>query len=70
MSMIDKMIRQAIIALHQSGKSCRHISKLLSISRNTVKKVLIEGVEPPGDTRENESDDLTPIITALYPLQS
>jgi transposase len=64
--MKDKMIRQTIITLHQSGKSCRHISKLLSLSRNTVKKVLMEGVEPPSDKRENKSDDLTPIIIALF----
>jgi len=60
------MIRQTIVTLHQSGKSCRHISKLLSISRNTVKKVLLEGVEPPGVTRENEPDDLAPVIIALF----
>jgi transposase len=64
--MKDKMIRQTIITLHQAGKSCRNISKLLSISRNTVNKVLIEGVEPPGGTRKNESDDLAPIIIAIF----
>ena len=64
--MIDKMLRQTIITLHQSGKSCRHISQLLHVSRNTVKKVLIEGVEPPLSDSKNSQDELSPIIKVLF----
>lgn len=60
------MTRQTIITLHQSGKSCRHISQLLHISRNTVKKVLIRGVEPPLPERDHAQDELSPIIKVLF----
>jgi transposase len=60
------MTRQTIITLHQSGKSCRHISKLLSISRNTVKKVLAEGMEPPKQEHDRHTDGLAPIIKAIF----
>jgi len=60
------MKRQTIITLHQSGKSCRHISKLLSISRNTTAKVLLEGVEPPKKESEKAINDLTPVIKAIF----
>ncbi|OGT48078.1 MAG: hypothetical protein A3F17_06230 [Gammaproteobacteria bacterium RIFCSPHIGHO2_12_FULL_41_15] len=59
------MMRQTIITLRQSGKSYRHISRLLSISRNTVKKVLAEGIEPPKKERENVADDLVPIVKTI-----
>lgn len=64
--MIDKMKRQTIITLHQKGLSCRHISRLLKISRNTVKKVIAEGVEPPIVERDNDTDDLIPLVKAIY----
>lgn len=60
------MTRQTIITLHQSGKSCRHISRLLSISRNTVKKVLAEGVDLPKQERNQITDDLMPIIKTIF----
>lgn len=60
------MKRQTIITLHQLGKSCRHISKLLSISRNTVNKILSEGAEPPKQERHNKTNDLTPIIKTVF----
>jgi len=64
--MIDKMKRQTIVTLHQLGKSCRHISKLLSISRNTINKILGEGVDSQSPKRHHERDDLTPLIEAVY----
>ena len=65
--MIDKMKRQTIVTLHQLGKSCRHISRLLSISRNTVNKILREGAEPlPPKRHHHQKDDLTPLIEAIY----
>lgn len=60
------MTRQTIITLHQAGKSCRHISKLLSISRNTIKKILNEGVEPPKQEHNPKTNDLIPIIKVLF----
>jgi transposase len=64
--MIDKMKRQTIVTLHKLGKSCRHISKLLSISRNTVTKVLNEGVDPPKKEQNDHKDDFIPIIKTLF----
>lgn len=60
------MMRQTIITLHQSGKSCRHISRLLSVSRNTVRKVLTEGIEPLKEERDNKGDGLIPIVKAIF----
>lgn len=62
------MLRQAIMTLHQSGKSYRHISRLLSVSRNTVKKVITQGVMPPvGDKiHHSETDELIPIVKTLF----
>jgi hypothetical protein len=39
---------------------------LLSVSRNTVKKVLAEGVEPQKLERDNDTNELIPIIKALF----
>src|SRR5579872_5259968 len=64
--MIDKMTRQTIITLHKSGKSCRHISELLSISRNTIKKILSEGEEPSKQERDKQANDLIPIIKTIF----
>jgi hypothetical protein len=60
------MTRQTILTLHQSGKSCRHISRLLFISRNTVRKVLTEGANVAKLEHHHESDDLIPIIETLF----
>ncbi len=60
------MMRQTIMTLHQSGKSARHISRLLSVSRNTVRKVLTEGAEPLREERAYQEDDLFPVIKALF----
>lgn len=60
------MKRQTIVTLHQRGLSCRHISKLLSISRNTVTKILTEGVELPKKEPNDQKDDLIPIIKTLF----
>jgi hypothetical protein len=61
------MMRQTIMTLHQSGKSARHISRLLAVSRNTVKKILAEGVEPSREERDDcKGDDLFPLIKTLF----
>jgi transposase len=60
------MKRQAVITLHQLGKSCRHISRLLCLSRNTVKKILSEGIEPPKKEHHHQADDFIPIIKTLF----
>ena len=60
------MMRQTIITLHQSGKSYRHISRLLKVSRNTVKKVLAEGIDQPLQEHDNVSDELIPMVKAIF----
>lgn len=52
--------------LHQSGKTKRAISKLLKVSKNTVKKVLIEGAEPPPKIKEGLEMEIRPILRELY----
>lgn len=60
------MTRQTIITLHQSGKSYRHISQLLNVSRNTVRKVIAEGVDLPKVNHDISSNDLLSIIKILF----
>ena len=48
------MKRQTIKTLHQLGNSCRQISRLLSISRNTVANILNEEEESSQPERSSK----------------
>lgn len=63
--MINPQLRQTILGLQQTGKSRRAISKLLGISRNTIRKIIDIGskfVQPP---KEVESD-LVPLVKEQF----
>ncbi len=55
--MLDKETRGAILRLRTEGHSLRHISRLLSLSRNSVRKVVrIGSNEPPIIRRPQKLD--------------
>lgn len=64
--MLTPALRQTIVCLYQSGKSGRTIAKLLNVSRNTIKKVLQQGVELPVATKEASESEITPILRAVF----
>jgi len=54
------------LGLHQKGKSRRTISRLLKISRNTIRKILEQGADIPGLEKENTEEDILPIIREVF----
>jgi hypothetical protein len=55
--MLDKQTRGAILLLRSKGHSLRCISRLLSLSRNSVRKVIRVGSdEPPIIVRRSKLD--------------
>jgi len=64
--MIEKEIRQTIICLNSKGKSSREISKMLKVSRNTVKKVLQQGVDIPNCEPDNHWTQLIPVLREVF----
>jgi transposase len=45
--MIETDKRKAVFLLHQEGHSVREIARLLSLSRNTVRTIIVQGGAPP-----------------------
>jgi len=45
--MIETDKRKAVFLLHQEGHSVREIARLLSLSRNTVRTIIVQGGTPP-----------------------
>lgn len=65
--MLDKETRAAALTLHARGQSARKIAQALGISRNTLKKVLKEGVaEPLGPRRAGPLDEHLDEIRFLH----
>ncbi len=66
--MLTQDLRQAIHGLHQCKKSNREISKILKLSRNTVKAVLEQGKELPPQTRKSrhQAADIYPLLPELF----
>ena len=76
--MLTKEIRQMIIHLYQKGQSQREISRLLHLSRNTIRRVIRYGVDIPvkekNENNENNEknqrrkalDDFIPILRGVY----
>lgn len=64
--MLDKEIRQTIISLHNKGISNRKISKILKTSRNTIKKILQDGVDIPQPMADDENTQLIPILREIF----
>ena len=64
--MITSDKRQSIYQLHQHGHSVRKISKLMQISRTTVKRVIAEKGELRDKTETLEDQALNERIAELY----
>jgi transposase len=64
--MLTQDLRQTIHCLHKSGKSNHEISRLLGICRNTVKKVLAEGISVPIVGRKKRGVDILPVLGELF----
>lgn len=64
--MLTPDLRQTVHCLHKSGKSAHEIGKLLGISRNTVKKVLKEGVPVPIVERKKRGAEILPVLGELF----
>lgn len=64
--MLTKDTRQTIISLHQKGHSHRTISRLLSLSRNTVRAVLAEGADIPPTQRVSQWENHIPLLREVY----
>ncbi|MEI6314329.1 MAG: IS21 family transposase [Deltaproteobacteria bacterium] len=63
--MITKENQQAIISLHERGVGIRQISKILKISRNTVKRV-IRGEWQDTLQRESSYEDISDIVREVF----
>ena len=57
--------RQTILTLHQQGVKIRQISRILNISRNTVKRVL-RGKENNPHLSSSRYEEIKPIILELF----
>ncbi len=64
--MLDPEIRKTIIYLHSKGKSNREISIMFKMSRNTVKKILLQGLDISEKLIDHQSREIIPIITELF----
>ena len=63
--MIDNEIKEAILSLHQRGIKIRQISRILDISRNTVRQVL-RGKWQNAPPRASRYEEMAPIIQELF----
>lgn len=63
--MVNPEKRQTILCLHESGQSNRQISKLLKISRNTVRKILENQAEST-KAQDIPNQEVIPIIRKLF----
>lgn len=63
--MITKENQQAIISLHQRGVGIRQISKILKISRNTVKRV-VQGKWQDTLQRQSSYEDISDIVREAF----
>lgn len=64
--MLTKELCHTILCLHQSGKSNRTIAKLLKVSRNSVRKILIQGADISPKIRPSQSTGIEPILRESF----
>jgi transposase len=64
--MLIKELRQTIISLYQKGNGKRTIAKLLNVSRNTVKEVLIQGADIPIKFRDNQEAEVMQVLREVF----
>lgn len=63
--MITPAYRQIILEMVNKGVSLREISRILKVSRNTVRRVIKKG-EAPASSRESKNIEHMPVIKALF----
>lgn len=64
--MIETAKRKAIFLLHKEGISLRQIALRLSISRNTVRKIIAEGGEMPETFRKDKQEIDVELLRTLH----
>ena len=64
--MIEPDKRKAIWLLHTEGVSIRHISKMLSVDRNTVRDIIRQKGEAPDISRKDRIELDAGLISRLY----
>ncbi len=64
--MIEADMRKAIYSLHEAGMSERQISRRFSISRNTVKAIIIQKGQMPEIEREDTIEIDPDLLNSLY----
>jgi transposase len=64
--MLSNDLRQTIRSLHEKNQSSRSISRLLRLSRNTVRAVLAEGVEAVPVQKETLRAELMPVLREVF----
>jgi transposase len=64
--MLMKDMRQTIISLHQKGNSSRTISRLLKLSRNTIRAVLSQGVDVPAQQQGTACHELVSLVREVF----
>ena len=57
--------RQTVIAMHQAGQSTRQISRVMKMSRKTIRRILA-GHAPDGHNRQSRYEALAPLVCRLY----
>ena len=57
--------RQAVKAMAQAGCSIRHISRIMNMSRNTVRRIL-HGEDPSAQSRTSKYEPLGPLLEQLF----
>lgn len=64
--MLDPNIRETIITLSNKGESHREISKILRISKTTVRKIIKEGTRTAAENAIEKHADIVALIKSLY----
>src|SRR5271163_2059207 len=64
--MLIKDQHQTILELHKKGQSNRAIAKLLHVSRNTVRAVLIGGIDVPPLPKKTHWIELIPTLRETF----
>jgi len=64
--MISHEIRQAILAMKEKGLGLREISRVLKVSRNTLRRVLHEPQPKATGPVAKRQDEVIPLSPAIY----
>jgi transposase len=64
--MVDSEMRKAIFSLHEKGMSIREISRRFKLGRNTVRRIILQGVEVGQKIRNDKIEIDVDLLTRLY----